>query len=153
MLIISITYAINCRTPVHDVYIHVKIPFDPEINKILKGLKARFDGQKKVWVLPVGRFHELKPHIERINESAQLDWHDRVNRTMREHVNDKRIFVDENQVGGFQEGGVVFHNGRDWTVTYVGRKRVMGDKTIKVPVYLSACAPVPLDAPTEDRFR
>ncbi len=137
----------------HDVFIRIKVPYDPEINEILKGLKARWNQEKKYWELPVGRFSDLKPHIERINETEQLDWHDRVNRSLREYVNDTRIFVDESKIDKFPEGKTVFHQGSDWTVTYVGRKKVMGDQSVKFPVYLSASRLANLDDNTDDQFR
>ncbi len=137
----------------HDVYIHVKVPYDPEINKILRDLKARWNQDKRYWELPVGRFPELKPHIDRINEAKQLDWHDRVNKSMREHVNDKRIFVDEAQIDDYPEGGTVFHDSTDWLVTYVGRRKVMGDNSVKIPVYLEALSPMPLENSADDQFR
>ena len=137
----------------HDVTIHVKVPYDPEINQILKSLKAKWNSDKKFWELPVGRFAELKPHIDKINEAKQLYWHDRVNKSMREHVNDKRIFVDEQQIQDYPEGKTVFHDGKDWDVTYIGRKKVMGDTSVKYPVYLSALPTVTLKDNAEDEFR
>lgn len=136
----------------HDVTIRVKVPYDAEINQILNELKARWVSEKKYWELPVGKFPDLKPHIDKINDSVQLDWHDRVNKAMREYVNDKRIFVEEADLDKYQEGKTVFENGRDWLVTYVGRKKVMGDNSVKAPVYLEAMTPTPIDNQAEDRF-
>lgn len=137
----------------HDVTIRVKVPYDPDINKILNELRAKWVSEKKHWELPVGKFPELKPHIDKINSAVQLDWHDRVNKTMREYVNDKRIFVDEAEIERYQEGKTVFEDGNDWLVTYVGRKKVMGDNSVKLPVYLEAMKPVPIDNQAEDKFR
>ncbi len=136
----------------HDVMIHIKVPYDPEINQILKDIRAKWNKTRKIWMLPVGRFAQLSPHIQRINDLARADWHDRVNTGLRDHLAERRVHVPEPQISQFPEGGMVFRDGAEWTVTYVGRKRLMDDGSVTYPVYLSRPASGVLVDNAEDGF-
>jgi len=136
----------------HDVMIHIKVPYDPEIIRLLKIVGAKWNKTRKIWILPVGRFEQLAPHIQRINDLSRADWHDRVNTGLRDHLAERRVHVPEPQIGQFTEGGIVFRDGSEWTVTYVGRKRVMDDGSVTYPVYLSRPVGAEIADDAEDGF-
>ena len=136
----------------HDVMIHIKVPYDPEIIRVLKEVRAKWNKEKKIWVIPVGRFAQLAPHIQRIDDLARADWHDRVNVAVRDHVADRRVHVPEHQIGDFTEGKIVIRDGAEWTVTYVGRKRLMDDGSASHAVYLARLAVGGIADDVEDSF-
>ena len=136
----------------HGVEIRIKVPYNPEVNQILKTIKAAWKPDKKFWVLPVGRFHDLKPHIDLIEAVMQEDWHDRVNAGLNEHDGNLKLFVGEDKIEDYPQGGTIFRKGREWTVNYIGRRRMMDDGKVKYPVWIKRMSGAPLDTATDDDF-
>lgn len=130
-----------------DTTILVKTPYSERVRAIMHNLNAKWDSKHSRWEVHAAKHPELKQHIEEIEQIVAEDWHDRLNSTLRESERDKRVWVAEADLGDYEEGLVVFHQGAEWTVSYVGRAKEMGSGEIRYAVYLARYEPEPLALP------
>lgn len=137
---------------VSDVFILVRVPYNERINGLLRGMGGVWDSKQKRWKVHASHNDELKRHIDEIEKLFHDDWIDHLNATRRETEHDTRVWVSEANLGDYPEGHLVFHAGREWTVTYVGRPKDHGADGIRHPVYLERYVPQPLSLPAAKDF-